>query len=166
MNLVDGLRRSIASVDPNEPVERIETMDGVVEKLVAPSRFKLELLGSFAVLALLLGAIGLYGVISYGVSERTHEIGVRMALGAERVNVLKLVMGHGFKLTLIGVGLGIVGSLGMTRYLSSLLYGVKSTDPLTFIAVSALLAVVALLASYIPARRATKIDPLVALRYE
>ena len=166
MNLGDGLRRSIASVDPNEPVERIETMDGVVEKLVAPSRFKLELLGSFAVLALLLGAIGLYGVISYGVSERTHEIGVRMALGAERVNVLKLVMGHGFKLTLIGVGLGIVGSLGMTRYLSSLLYGVKSTDPLTFIAVSALLAVVALLASYIPARRATKIDPLVALRYE
>ena len=166
ISLVDGLRRSIASVDPNEPVERIETMDDVVEKLVAPSRFKLELLGSFAVLALLLGAIGLYGVISYGVSERTHEIGVRMALGAERVNVLKLVMGQGFRLTLTGIGIGIVGALAMTRYLSSLLYGVKSTDPLTFVAVSLLLAAVALLASYLPARRATKIDPMVALRYE
>jgi predicted permease len=166
MSLAGGLRHSVANVDPNEPVERIETMDDVVEKLVAPSRFKLELLGSFAVLALLLGAIGLYGVISYGVSERTHEIGVRMALGAERGNVLKLVMGRGFKLTLIGVGLGIVGALAMTRYLASLLYGVKSTDPLTFIAVSLLLTAVALLASYLPARRATKIDPMVALRYE
>ncbi|HEV3277294.1 MAG TPA: ABC transporter permease [Terriglobia bacterium] len=166
MSLGDGLRRSVASVDPNEPVARIETMDDVVEKLVAPSRFKLELLGSFAILALLLGAIGLYGVIAYAVSERTHEIGVRMALGAERSNVLKLVMGHGFKLTLIGVGLGIGGSFAATRYLSSLLYGVKPTDPITFAAVSAVLVTVALVASYIPARRATRIDPMVALRYE
>ncbi len=166
MALVGSLRRSVASVDPNEPVARMETMDEHVENLVAPSRFKLELLGSFAVLALLLGAIGLYGVISYGVSERTHEIGVRMALGAERGNVLKLVMGHGFRLTVIGVGLGVVGALAMTRYLSSLLFGVRPTDPLTFIAVSAVLMAVALLASYLPARRATQIDPMVALRYE
>ncbi len=166
MALADGLRRTVASVDPNQPVQRIETMDEVVEKLVAPSRFKLELLGSFAVLALLLGAIGLYGVISYGVSERTHEIGVRMALGAERGNVLKLVMGHGFRLTLIGVSFGITGALAMTRYLSSLLFGVKPTDPLTFIGVSVVLIAVALLASYLPARRATKIDPMAALRRE
>ncbi|HEY6290775.1 MAG TPA: ABC transporter permease [Terriglobia bacterium] len=166
MGLAAGLRRAVASVDPNEPVSGIETMDDVVQKLVVPRRFKLVLLGSFALLALALGAIGLYGVISYAVTERTHEIGVRVALGAERSDVLKLVIGQGFKLSLMGVGLGIAGALTLTRYLSSLLYGVKPTDPFTLVAVSLILVAVALLASYVPARRAARVDPMVALRHE
>ena len=166
MALASGMRRAVASVDPNEPLARLETMDEVVEKLVAPSRFKLMLLGSFAILALALGAVGLYGVISYAVTERTHEIGIRIALGAERNDVLRLVMRHGIKLTLAGVGLGIVGALALTRFLASLLYGVKPADPATFVAVSITLVVVALLASYLPARRAARVDPMVALRHE
>jgi putative ABC transport system permease protein len=124
------------------------------------------LLGSFAVLALVLGAVGLYGVISYAVTERTHEIGIRLALGAEHEDVLKLVLGQAFRLTLMGVGLGIAGALALTRSLTSLLYGVKPTDPLTFGAVSLILVAVALLASYIPACRAARVDPMVALRHE
>ena len=166
MGLAAGLRRAVASVDPNEPVSGIRTMDDVVRKLVVPRQFKLALLGSFALLALALGAVGLYGVISYAVTERTHEIGIRMALGAERNDVLRLVIGQGFKLTLMGVGLGIAGALALTRFLSSLLYGVKPTDPLTFGAVSLILVAVALLASYLPARRAARVDPMVALRHE
>ena len=166
MSLVGGLRRAVTSVDPNEPVARIETMDDVVANLVAPLRFKLMVLGSFAILAMVLGAVGLYGVMSYAVSERTHEIGVRMALGAEQNDVLKLVIGHGFRLTLAGVGLGIVGAMALTRFLTSLLYGVKATDPLTFGGVALILVTVALAASYLPARRAARVDPMVALRHE
>ena len=166
MDLASGLRRAVESVDSNEPVSRVQTMDDVVRKLVVPRQFKLTLLGSLALLALALGAVGLYGVISYAVTERTHEIGIRVALGAERGDVLKLVIGQGLKLTLMGVGLGIVGALTLTRFMSNLLYGITPTDPLTFVAVSALLVAVALLASYLPARRATKVDPMVALRYE
>jgi len=166
MSLAPSLRHAVASVDPNEPVTRIETMDDVVDKLVAPRRFKLILLGSFALLAVVLGAVGLYGVMSYAVTQRTHEIGIRIALGAERNDVLKLVIGQGFKLTLAGVALGIVGALALTCFLSSLLYGVKPNDPLTFGAVALILVAVALLASYIPARRAARVDPMVALRHE
>jgi len=166
MRWAASMRQAVKSVDAVEPVGNIQTMDDVVQKLIAPRRFKLVLLGSFAMLALVLGAIGLYGVISYAVTERTHEIGIRVALGAERSDVLRLVVGQGFKLTVMGVGIGIFGALALTRYMSSLLYGVKPTDPLTFAAVSLILTVVALLASYLPARRATKVDPMVALRHE
>jgi putative ABC transport system permease protein len=120
----------------------------------------------FGVLAMLLACVGLYGVMSYAVARRTNEIGIRMALGARRSDVLGLVVGHGIKLTLVGVAVGIAAAFPLTRFLASLLYGVKPADPLTFFVVSLSLTVVALLASYIPARRAMKVDPMVALRYE
>ncbi len=166
MRAAKSLREAVRSVDPNQPVSGIGSMDDIVEEIVAPRRFKLVILGSFAALALVLATIGLYGVLSYAVTEQTHEFGVRMALGARREDVLRLVVGRGFKLASIGVAVGIGCAVGLTRFLSSLLYEVRPTDPPTFAAVSLLLVVVALLASYIPARRATKVDPMMALRHD
>ena len=123
-------------------------------------------LGVFAAIALALTAVGIYGVIAYGVAQRTHEIGIRMALGAQRGNVLGLVLGQGTRLTLVGVGIGIVAALGLTQLMTSLLYGTSATDSLTFLAVILILAAVAFLATFVPARHATKVSPIVALRYE
>jgi len=160
------VRRAVREIDPRDVVYNVETMDEVVSRSFAARRFSMMLLGLFGGLALLLACVGIYGVISYLVGQRTHEIGVRMALGAHGGDVLKLVVGQGCRLTAAGLGVGIAGALGLTRFLSSLLFGVKPADALTFAAASAILAAVALLASYVPARRATKVNPIEALRYE
>jgi putative ABC transport system permease protein len=164
--LVAPVKAAVQAVDPDQPVYDIATMDQRLSESIAPQRFNALLVGMFALLALGLGAIGIYGVLAYSVARRTHEIGIRMALGAKRGNVIKVVVGEGFKLTLIGLGLGIAGALVLTRFLTSLLYGVKPTDPLTFVVVSLILVAVALSASYIPARWAAKVDPMTALRCE
>ena len=165
-SLTSAVLAQVHSLDPDLAVAGIRTMTQVISSSEAGSKFNTILLGAFASLALLLAAIGVYGVLSYAVAQQGHEIGIRMALGAETRDVLAMVVGQGMKVAAMGVGIGTVGALGLTRLLSSLLYAVKATDPLTFIAASLLLIVVAALASYIPARRATRVDPMVALRYE
>ncbi|HEX5483915.1 MAG TPA: ABC transporter permease [Terriglobia bacterium] len=164
--LATPLRNAVQQIDKDQPLFDVTTMEKVIANATAPRRFKMLLLGVFALLALGLAAVGIYGVVSYAVARRTHEIGIRMALGAQKSDVLRLVVGQGMILALIGVGIGIAGALGLTRFLSSLLYGIKPTDPLTFAAVSFVLIGVALLACYIPARRAAQIDPIAALRHE
>jgi putative ABC transport system permease protein len=151
---------------PNLPPPLIRTMDDLLSETVAQPRLQTGLLSLFAGLALLLAAIGLYGVLSYAVTQRRREIGVRMALGAGKPHVISLVVGQGMKLALLGVVIGIVAALALTRVIGSLLYGVKPTDPATFAVVSLLLIAIALLACWLPARQATKLDPMEALRHE
>ncbi len=164
--LLDTIRREIQTVDPNIAATDLETMQQYMTLPLFPARTTGLLLGASGILALLLTCIGLFGVISYIVSQRTHEIGVRMALGARRADVLKLVFGHGFAVTSIGLAVGLAAAFGVTRFLSSLLYGIRPNDPVTLLGVSLGLALVALLACYLPARRAMRVDPMVALRYE
>ncbi|HKG12700.1 MAG TPA: ABC transporter permease [Pyrinomonadaceae bacterium] len=166
LSLASAVRNTVWSVDRDQPVSHVRTMEDVLSDSIARQRFTMLLLGIFAAVALLLAAVGLYGVMSYTVAQRTREIGVRMALGAQRRDVLRLVVGQGLKLVLIGVALGLVLAFLLTRVMSSFLFGVSPTDPATLATISLVLVFVALLASYIPARRATKVDPLIALRYE
>jgi putative ABC transport system permease protein len=165
LSLASAVRRRVSGSDGEQPVFDVQTMDQIISDSVAGRRFSMLLLAVFAGLALLLATVGIYGVISYNSTQRTHEIGIRMALGAERTDVLRLVVGQGLRLSLIGIGAGLAAALGLTRLMSSMLYGVRPTDIVTFAAVSLLLAGVAVLASYVPARRATRVDPIVALRY-
>jgi putative ABC transport system permease protein len=160
------VRRAVWEIDKDQPVSNIKTMDEIAAESVSRQRFSMLLLTIFASVALVLAAVGIYGVMSYSVTQRRSEIGIRMALGAQKSDVLKLTVGRGLRLVLIGVALGVGGAFALTRLMASLLFGVGATDPGTFIAISLVLIVVALLANYIPARRATKVDPLAALRYQ
>ena len=166
LSVAAAVANSIHEVDPELAIQNVQTMDDLVSGSLSQQRFTMLLLAAFAGLALLLAAIGIYGVISYSVSRRTHEIGIRMALGASRADVLLLVLRHGMVLAALGVVIGIIGALVLSRLMSTIVFGVTASDPLTFLAVSLLLTCVALLACYIPARRAMRVDPAVALRHE
>jgi putative ABC transport system permease protein len=166
LTLVSAVRSELQQMDPEQPMAAISTMDQLLAGSLSRSRFTMLVLGVFAAVALVLACVGIYGVIAYSVTQRTQEFGIRMALGANRHDVFRLVLGQGTRLTLLGIGLGIVAALIVTRLLATLLFGISATDPLTFTTVALLLALVALAACYIPARRATRVDPIVALRYE
>ncbi len=158
------VRDTVAQIDSRDVIYGVQTMDGVIAGSLAARRFSMLLLGVFAAFALVLACIGIYGVISYVVGQRTHEIGVRMALGAQRADVMRMVIGEGARMAALGVAAGLIGALGLTRLMASQLFGVSAHDPLTFAGVAILFALVALLASYIPARRAIRVDPVIALR--
>ena len=164
--LTSVVRGEIAALNKDQAVFNVRTMEQIVSQSVAPRRFSMMLLTVFAIVALALSSIGIYGSMSYAVAQRTREIGLRMTLGAQRGNVLRMVIGNGMKLALVGVALGIVSSFALTRTMKNLLFGASATDVPTFVGIAMLLTLVALLACWVPARRATKVDPMVALRYE
>jgi putative ABC transport system permease protein len=161
-----ALRSALAEIDPNQPLVKVRTMEENMATTVAQPRFRAWLIGILAILALVLAAVGVYGVMSYTVTQRTNEIGIRVTLGAQPQDVFRIIVGEGLRLALFGVGVGLVAALALTRLLQSFLFGVSAYDPFTFIGVSVLLTVVAAAASYFPARRATRVDPMIALRYE
>jgi ABC-type antimicrobial peptide transport system permease subunit len=160
------VRRELRNVDPSQPIHNVRSLEQIRSESIAPERFILALVGSFAAIALVLATVGIYGLLSYSVALRTPEIGVRMALGAQASDVRKLVMRQGLSLALAGVAIGLAGAFALTRVMRTLLFQVSPTDPLTFALIAVLLALVALMACWIPARRATKVDPMVALRSE
>ena len=164
--LTSAIREQVRALDPDQPVTSLRTMDELLDRTLSQAKFSLLLFGLFAALALVLAAIGIYGVMTTTVTQRTHEIGLRMALGAQKRDVLRLVIGEGMILVLIGIAAGLASAVALTRLMSTLLFGVSPTDPITLAVITLLLAAVAVVACYIPARRATKVDPMVALRYE
>src|SRR5882724_1435975 len=163
---MSGVTSAVHQVDRETPVVSVVTMEGLISASLSPWRFNVLLLGAFAGLALVLSAVGIYSVLSYAVRRRVREIGIRMALGATHANVLKMVVSDGMKPILLGVAIGLAGAFALSRVVTSLIYGVRATDPLTFAAVSILLVAVGFLATIFPAYRATRVDPMVALRYE
>ena len=166
MSLASAVRGQISAIDKDQPVMTIRTLNEVIASTTAPRRFNTLLLAIFAAVALALAAVGIYSVISYSVTQRTQEVGVRMALGARPGDVIRLILKQGLAMTLIGVAAGILGAIAAARVMSGLLYGVTATDPATFAAISLLLAIVAMLACYLPARRAARVEPIAALRCE
>ena len=164
--LVSALRGELRQMDRDQPMASVATMDQLVSDSYSQSRFTMIVLAIFAAVALLLAAVGIYGVVAFTVAQRTNEIGIRVAMGAQRDDVLRLVLGQVGRLIFLGVTLGVMAGLLLTRLMSGLLFGVSATDPTTFAEVALLLAAVALLACYMPARRATHVDPLISLRYE
>jgi len=166
VSLLPAFRGAVQELDKNQPLYQVVTLEHLLARSLAARKFSMLLLALFAVLALSLSVIGLYSVLAYAVTQRTREIGIRMALGAQASDVLRMVVWRGISLALIGVALGLAASLILTRIIKNLLFNVSPTDPTTFTLIALLLVVVALIASYIPARRATNVDPLLALRHE
>jgi len=166
LSVVGAVRGAVLSIDPNQPISNVSTLEKVVDESVAQRRLNMLLMGLFGALAMLLSAVGIYGLLSHAVTQRTQEMGIRMALGAQVSDVLKLVLKQGMMLALIGEAIGLVGALALTRLIRGLLFGVTPNDLTTFVVVAGVLGIVALMACYLPARRATKVDPLIALRYE
>jgi putative ABC transport system permease protein len=161
-----ALRAAIAGIDPNQPVVRPRTMEDNMAATVAQPKFRTWLIGIFAALALALAAVGIYGVMSYSVAQRTSEIGIRLTLGAQRSDIVGAILGEGLRFAVIGVVLGLAGGMAITRLLKAFLFGVTSTDPLTYVGVAVVFLTVAIVASLVPVRRAMRVDPIVALRYE
>jgi putative ABC transport system permease protein len=166
LGLARSIRSEVLAIDPNQPVYDVRTLTQRVNEAVAVSRALMVLFAAFALLALVLGAVGIYGIVSYSVTQRTHEIGIRMALGARAANVLSLIMKNGLTLVLAGILIGIGSAIGLTRFLATLLFGVEPTDGVTFVVVSVTFFVIAVVAALIPAIRATRVDPVTALRSE
>jgi len=164
--LTAAIRNTVASIDPHQPISSVKTMEQVIYATTAPRRFNALLLGVFAAVALVLATLGIYSVISYSITLRTQEIGIRMALGANQPTILMMVLRKGVVLTLIGAAIGLAGAFALTRWMSSLLFGVSASDPATYVIVLLVALGAALLACSIPASRATRVDPLIALRYE
>jgi putative ABC transport system permease protein len=164
--LAGVVREVVQDVDRAQPVTQIRTMENIVSDSVTQPRFNLTLLGVFGAIALLLSAAGIYGVTSYAVNQRTNEIGIRLAVGAKAQDVFRLMMIQGMKPAVIGLAIGLIAAIGLTRLMASLLFGVSATDPMTFGALTVILLSVALVACFFPARRAMKVDPMIALRYE
>jgi ABC-type antimicrobial peptide transport system permease subunit len=165
-SFITSIRDAVQRQNNQNVIANTQTMNEVIADSLGQRRFAMIVLGSFAAAALLLASLGIYGVISYLVGQRTHELGIRVALGASRRQILTLVLGHGLKMALAGVALGLVAAFGLTRLMRTMLYGVGATDPATFASIAVLLTIVAIVACYLPARRATKVDPLTALRTE